>query len=69
MVRPKEVCQAMKSLKYIFKFVVRSRSLFATLNGGRGKDPFQQMPKDVLHSLVKLMTLTMQDLHQVRFVF
>ena len=64
--KPMDLIQAMKSLKYIFKFVVQSRSLFAKLNGGRGREPFQQLLRDVLHGLVKLMFSTTQDLFQAQ---
>ena len=62
--KPKELIQAMKSLKYIFKFVVQSRTLFSKLNGGKGREPFEKSLKDVLQSLVKLMFSTTQDLYQ-----
>lgn len=39
---PVELTQAMKCLKYIFKFVVRSRTLFSQLNNGKGQEAFEQ---------------------------
>ncbi|KAI1293752.1 Dedicator of cytokinesis protein 1 [Halotydeus destructor] len=50
--------RVMKSLEYIFKFIVRSRYLFATLNGGKGRKVFEKSMKDVLNSLISLMSLT-----------
>ncbi len=62
--RPMDLTQAMKSLKYIFRLVVQSRSLFVTLHGNKGHEPFQQMLGEVLHSLVELMFYTTHDLYQ-----
>jgi hypothetical protein len=31
----------MHSLPFLFKFVVKSRLLFAALNGGKGTEPFE----------------------------
>jgi dedicator of cytokinesis protein 1 len=46
------------------KFVVQSRTLFSKLNEGKGREPFQQLLRGVLHSLTKLMFATTQDLLQ-----
>ena len=53
--RTEKLAQAMHSLPFLFKFVVKSRLLFAALNGGKGTEPFEVMLRDVLLSLVKLM--------------
>ena len=47
--------RVMKSLEYLFRFIVRSRILFATLNGGKGRKVFEESMKDLLESLVALM--------------
>lgn len=60
--KPADLVQAMKSLKYVFKFVVRSRQLCNALNHGKGQEPFEELLKNVLMSLVKLMFCTTQDL-------
>ncbi len=64
--KPMELVQAMKCLQYVFKFVVRSRTLFANLNGGKGQEPFEELLKEVLHSLVKLMFCTSDDLYKAQ---
>lgn len=48
--------KAMKSLEYIFKFIVRSRMLFAALNGGKGKTQFEESLKSLLQSITFMMT-------------
>jgi dedicator of cytokinesis protein 1 len=53
--RTEKLAQAMQALPFLFKFVVKSRLLFAALNGGKGTEPFEGMLRDVLLSLVKLM--------------
>jgi dedicator of cytokinesis protein 1 len=53
--RTDKLAQALHSLPFLFKFVVKSRLLFAALNGGKGTEPFEVMLRDVLLSLVKLM--------------
>ena len=67
--KPVELTQTMKCLRYVFKFVVRSRTLCSQLNNGKGQEPFEQHLKDVLNSLVKLMFSRSQDLFQVCTVF
>ena len=39
--------QAMNSLQFLLKFVVRSRFLFSNLNGGKGAEPFEAMLREV----------------------
>jgi hypothetical protein len=63
-IKQKELIKAMKSLKYVFKFVVQSRTLFAKLNGGKGREVFEQSLRDTLESLVRLMYVTTQDLYK-----
>ena len=53
--------RAMKSLEYIFKFIVRSRVLFAALNGGKGKTQFEESLKDLLQSITSMMTSTSDE--------
>jgi dedicator of cytokinesis protein 1 len=50
--------RAMKSLEYIFKFIVRSRVLFAALNGGKGKAQFEESLKELLQSFTSMMSST-----------
>ena len=54
--------QAMNSLQFLFKFVVKSRLLFSNLNGGKGAEPFEAMLREVLLALVKLMFASQQEL-------
>ena len=61
-----KLSQASNSLHFLFKFVVRSRVLFAALNGGKGAEPFECMLREVLQSLVKLMYSTQQDLQRIQ---
>ncbi len=67
--KPVELTQTMKCLRYVFKFVVRSRTLCSQLNNGKGQEPFEQHLKDVLNSLVKLMFSKSNDQFQVRSAF
>ena len=53
--------RAMKSLEYIFKFIVRSRVLFAALNGGKGKSQFEESLKDLLESITSMMKSTSDE--------
>jgi dedicator of cytokinesis protein 1 len=64
--KPKDLIEAMKCLRYVFKFVVRSRMLFSDLNDGKGQEPFEQLLKDVLMSLVKLMFYKSNDLYMAQ---
>lgn len=61
-VTPNEAVQAAKSLKYILRFVVRSRELFAKLNSGKGREPFERKMEDVLESLTKFMRVPTHDI-------
>lgn len=54
----------MNSLQFVLKFVVCSRYLFSNLNGGKGAEPFEEMLREVLLSLVKVMFASQQDLLQ-----
>ena len=47
----------MQSLEYLFRFIVRSRILYATLEGGRGKMQFEVSLKHLFDSFTKLMGL------------
>ncbi|XP_067134875.1 dedicator of cytokinesis protein 1-like [Centruroides vittatus] len=47
--------KAMKSIEYIFKFIVRSRILFAALNEGKGKQQFELSLKQLLQSITGMM--------------
>lgn len=53
--------RAMKSLEYIFKFIVRSRVLFAALNGGKGKSQFEDSLKDLLQAITHMMLSTSDE--------
>ena len=55
----------MKCLRWIFKFVVRSRELFCQVKDGQGEEPFQDLLNKVLMSMAKLMFLKSSDLPQV----
>ncbi|QQP35522.1 Dedicator of cytokinesis protein 1like [Caligus rogercresseyi] len=61
-VNARDLSEAMKSLKYLFKFIVRSRTLFSDLNGGRGKETFEDYLKQVLSVIVDLMFLSSDEL-------
>ncbi|XP_013378716.1 LOW QUALITY PROTEIN: dedicator of cytokinesis protein 1-like [Lingula anatina] len=50
--------KALKSLEYIFKFIIRSRQLFATLNENRGNQQFEVSLKQLLQSINHLMKNT-----------
>ncbi|ESO92727.1 hypothetical protein LOTGIDRAFT_232874 [Lottia gigantea] len=49
---------AMKSLEYIFKFIIKSRQLFALINEGRGKQQFEMTLKQLLLSINGMMMYT-----------
>ena len=55
--RHHSLLKAMRSLEYVFKFIVRSRILFAALNEGRGQQQFEISIKQVFLALNNLMTL------------
>ncbi|BFY99041.1 hypothetical protein BsWGS_02080 [Bradybaena similaris] len=46
---------AIKSLEYIFKFIIRSRCLFAMLNEGRGKQQFEISLKQLITAICNMM--------------
>ncbi|XP_076317091.1 dedicator of cytokinesis protein myoblast city isoform X3 [Tachypleus tridentatus] len=48
--------ETMKAIEYIFKFIVRSRVLFAKLNEGRGKEQFELILQQLLTSITAMMT-------------
>ena len=47
--------RVMKSLQYIFKFIVRSRQLFAALYDNEGQEQFERLLKALLQSMAKFM--------------
>ncbi|XP_076471351.1 dedicator of cytokinesis protein 1-like isoform X3 [Babylonia areolata] len=47
--------RAVKSLEYIFKFIIRSRVLFAMINEQRGKEQFEISLKQLLTSINHMM--------------
>ncbi|XP_062566377.1 dedicator of cytokinesis protein 1-like isoform X2 [Saccostrea cucullata] len=49
---------AMKSLEYLFKFIVQSRNHFARLNDGRGKQSFELQLKQLIKSISSMMLYT-----------
>ena len=63
---PKELGDAMKCLRYVFKFIVRSRTLYSELNGGKEQENFEEDLRAVLHSLVKVMFAKSEDLHSAQ---
>lgn len=54
----KILIKAMKSLEYLFKFIVKSRSLFRLLEEGKGKVAFEQTMKHLLHAISGMMLHT-----------
>lgn len=48
--------RAMKCLEFIFKFIVRSRFLFASLNGGRNQPEFEESMTSLLNSISRLLS-------------
>ncbi|TRY70430.1 hypothetical protein TCAL_09293 [Tigriopus californicus] len=61
-VNANDAFHAAKSLKYILRFVVRSRELFAKLNNGKGREPFERKMEDVLQELIQFMRAPTQDI-------
>ncbi|XP_052098499.1 dedicator of cytokinesis protein 1-like isoform X2 [Mytilus californianus] len=57
-VNQKYLVKAMKSLEYLFKFIVKSRSLFTLLEEGKGKVAFEQTMKHLLHAISGMMLHT-----------
>lgn len=47
--------RTMKSLEYVFKFIVRSRVLFSALNGGKGRQQFEESLKGLLQAITSMM--------------
>ncbi|KAG8178683.1 hypothetical protein JTE90_011611 [Oedothorax gibbosus] len=47
--------RTMKSIEYIFKFIVRSRQLFAALNEDKGREEFEILLKKLLESITAMM--------------
>ncbi|CAN7990561.1 unnamed protein product [Ixodes hexagonus] len=47
--------RAMKSIEYIFKFIVHSRKLFAHLNEGKGTQQFELSLEQLLKSITEMM--------------
>ncbi|KAL0276596.1 UNVERIFIED_CONTAM: hypothetical protein PYX00_004139 [Menopon gallinae] len=58
----------MKSLQYVFRFIVRSRMLFSELYGGKGQEQFELSLKALLNSIVDLMGDDAQDAQHVRLI-
>lgn len=48
--------RAMKCLEFIFKFIVKSRYLFATLNGGKNEKEFEDSMTSLLNSISRLLS-------------
>ena len=65
-IQTKDLTEVMKCLRYIFKFVVRSRQLFSECNNAKGQEPFEQLLKEVMTSLVQLMFYTSEGLHSAQ---
>ena len=64
--KTEKLAQATNSLQFLFKFVVKSRMLFAALNGGKGAEPFEGMLREVLFALVKLMFGSQTELQRIQ---
>lgn len=47
--------RVMKSLQYIFKFIVRSRQLFAALYDNEGHEQFEKLLESLLNGMAKFM--------------
>ncbi|XP_014661425.1 PREDICTED: dedicator of cytokinesis protein 1-like [Priapulus caudatus] len=58
--------KVMKSLEFIFKFVVRSRVLFAALNNGKGQGPFQAMLSSLFSTISAMMMYTQDSMLTVQ---
>lgn len=56
----------MQSLEYLFRFIVRSRILYATLEGGRGKSQFEESLKHLFDTFTKLMGLDGSEVVKVQ---
>lgn len=56
----------MQSLEYLFRFIVRSRILYATLEGGRGKMQFEMSLRQLFDSFVKLMSIDGSEVSKVQ---
>uniref|UniRef100_T1IIV8 Dedicator of cytokinesis protein 1 n=1 Tax=Strigamia maritima TaxID=126957 RepID=T1IIV8_STRMM len=50
--------RTMKSLHYIFKFIIRSRILFSQLNEGKGRQHFESSLQQLLNSFTGMMLYT-----------
>lgn len=48
---------AMKCLEFIFKFIVKSRYLFASLNGGKNEKEFEDSMTSLLNSISRLLSV------------
>ena len=48
--------RAMKCLEFIFKFIVKSRYLFASLNGGKNEQEFEESMTKLLNSISRLLS-------------
>ncbi|XP_021375284.1 dedicator of cytokinesis protein 1-like isoform X4 [Mizuhopecten yessoensis] len=57
-VNQKVLIRAMKSLEYLFKFIVQSRNHFSVLNDGRGKQLFELQMKQLIQAISGMMLYT-----------
>eukprot|EP00095_Tigriopus_kingsejongensis_P007920 maker-scaffold1210_size55525-snap-gene-0.17 protein:Tk07920 transcript:maker-scaffold1210_size55525-snap-gene-0.17-mRNA-1 annotation:"dedicator of cytokinesis protein 1 isoform x3" len=57
-----DTVHAAKSLKYILRFVVRSRELFSKMFQGKGREPFEENLCTALKNLVHLMSFKGHDI-------
>lgn len=48
--------RAMKCLEFIFKFIVKSRYLFSSLNGGKNEQEFENSMTSLLNSISRLLS-------------
>lgn len=58
--------KTMRSLEYIFKFIVRSRELFSQLNEGKGKQQFEMSFKQLLQAINVMMLYTTENTMRVQ---
>lgn len=63
---PALTSSVMQSLEYLFRFIVRSRILYATLEGGRGKLQFELSLRNLFDTFTKLMGLEGSEMIKVQ---
>ena len=61
--------QIMDSLEYLFKFIVRSRSLHSNLQGSRGKKAFDSSLRDLFAHFCQLIEVEREDLLKLQGKF